>query len=60
MINMWAGSAQLDNSCRMAVGFNPTGNEPGLCKTGADQAEGCPPCPQGQYQIPPSCTCYTP
>lgn len=25
--------AELDNSCRMAIGFAPTGNEPGLCST---------------------------
>jgi hypothetical protein len=25
------GLAELDNSCRMAIGFEPTGNEPGLC-----------------------------
>jgi len=24
--------AEIDNSCRMAVGFKPTGNEPGLCE----------------------------
>ncbi|MCI0554833.1 MAG: hypothetical protein L0287_28120, partial [Anaerolineae bacterium] len=24
--------AELDNSCRMAVGFQPTGSEPGLCQ----------------------------
>lgn len=24
--------AEIDNSCRMAVGFQPTGNEPGLCE----------------------------
>jgi hypothetical protein len=25
--------AELDNSCRMAIGFKPTGKEPGLCPT---------------------------
>jgi hypothetical protein len=25
--------AEIDNSCRMAVGFQPTGKEPGLCTT---------------------------
>ena len=25
--------SELDNSCRMAVGFQPTGQEPGLCET---------------------------
>ncbi len=35
---------RLDNSCRMAVGFVPTGTEPGLCPLPPDQAAGC----QGQ------------
>jgi hypothetical protein len=53
--------AELDNSCRMAVGFVPTGQEPGLCKLLSPESEGgCPPCPEGWYQIPPSCTCYLP
>jgi hypothetical protein len=25
--------AEIDNTCRLAIGFIPTGNEPGLCKT---------------------------
>jgi len=25
--------AEIDNTCRMAIGFFPTGNEPGLCET---------------------------
>jgi hypothetical protein len=25
--------AEIDNTCRMAIGFVPTGNEPGLCET---------------------------
>lgn len=24
---------EIDNSCRMAVGFQPTGNEPGICES---------------------------
>ncbi len=44
--------SELDNSCRMAVGFQPTGQEPGLCEvffpdvSGGDPAPGQPP-PQG-------------
>jgi hypothetical protein len=38
--------AEIDNSCRMAVGFQPTGLEPGLCQIFApqqinDPASGC-------------------
>jgi len=34
--------SELDNSCRMAVGFQPTGHEPGLCPLpGAAPEEGC-------------------
>jgi hypothetical protein len=25
--------AEIDNTCRLAIGFSPKGNEPGLCKT---------------------------
>lgn len=39
--------SRLDNTCRMAIGFQPTGNEPGLCplppKPGEDPpASSCP------------------
>jgi hypothetical protein len=65
--------AEIDNSCRIAVGFQPTGKEPGLCKTlipaapdspyvpELPPAASCPPCqlPE-EYQIPPDCTCYIP
>ena len=36
--------SELDNSCRMAVGFQPTGNEPGLCPVLVEDnpPEGCP------------------
>jgi hypothetical protein len=33
--------SELDNTCRMAVGFQPTGNEPGLCTSGPAGQEGC-------------------
>jgi hypothetical protein len=60
--------AEIDSSCRIAVGFQPTGKEPGLCKSlipvrpdaPEDSSAGCPPCPPGEYQLPGSCTCYTP
>lgn len=38
--------AEIDNTCRMAIGFFPTGNEPGLCETIQKQEEiaaGCTP-----------------
>ncbi|MEW6085374.1 MAG: hypothetical protein AB1607_12330 [Chloroflexota bacterium] len=38
---------ELDNSCRIAVGFQPKGNEPGLCTTGlapSDPESGEPVC----------------
>ena len=40
---------ELDNACRMAVGFSPTGNEPGLCKTiiPNDGSGDCKPPPGG-------------
>jgi hypothetical protein len=34
---------ELDNSCRMAVGFQPTGNEPGLCAVIQPAKPGDPP-----------------
>lgn len=56
---------ELDNSCRMAVGFKPTGSEPGICKirvimgpAGAAAPEQ-PPAeqpPAPQPQIPPPST----
>lgn len=44
--------SELDNTCRMAIGFQPVGNEPGLCplppKPGEDPpASGCP----AQYTV---------
>jgi hypothetical protein len=35
--------AEIDNTCRLAIGFVPTGNEPGLCKTiqQATSPKGC-------------------
>lgn len=61
---------ELDNTCRLAVGFQPTGTEPGLCNTYqplVDGAEGepvynqpvCPPCPPGTSLVKdyPDCVC---
>ncbi|MBN8656385.1 MAG: hypothetical protein J0M11_11655 [Anaerolineae bacterium] len=51
--------AEVDNSCRIPVGFQPTGNEPGLCATpnqiakeGSSSESGAPgrSCPVGQIQ----------
>jgi hypothetical protein len=47
---------EIDNSCRMSVGFQPTGLEPGLCQVrtekAAPQAPGSP-----QLPPPPKCGC---
>lgn len=40
--------SELDNTCRMAIGFQPTGNEPGLCPL--------PPKP-AQEDDPPPASC---
>lgn len=58
----------IDNTCRMAVGFQPTGNEPGLCPlpgtvAGEEYVDpGCPSdhlvCRQPQTYVGPEiCTC---
>lgn len=54
--------SELDNSCRMAIGFQPTGKEPGLCKEfkpgPVPGAPVCPyTCPYGQDPYP-SCLCW--
>lgn len=56
--------AEIDNTCRIAIGFVPKGNEPGLCKNivpsepGAPPVLGCTngPCPYGQMPYP-NCMC---
>lgn len=57
---------EIDNSCRMAVGFQPTGNEPGLCAVLAPVAPEGPGCSlslgicqqQGYWTFDPAtCTC---
>lgn len=43
---------ELDNSCRMAVGFQPTGSEPGLCPVAAPvKPEGGPSCQPTTLQL---------
>lgn len=54
---------ELDNVCRMAVGFQPNGSEPGVCPVPSAPLQDTPP-PPGQSCPPPSilyCTrngCY--
>ena len=56
--------AEIDNSCKMAIGFEPKGTEPGLCPTfippgapGAPEQPKCSgSCPYGQVPYP-SCQC---
>jgi hypothetical protein len=63
---------ELDNACRMAIGFQPTGNEPGLCPLPPGQPQqqeevppppgdggGCPP-PSILYCSPNGCFCLEP
>lgn len=38
--------SELDNACRMPIGFHPTGNEPGLCPIAPQEQVACP---SGQY-----------
>ena len=64
--------SELDNSCRMAVGFQPKGNEPGLCPVAVVEEEeepgGCnipPPvngCGSVAYLVwnPATCRCEAP
>ena len=53
--------AELDNSCRMAVGFQPTGSEPGLCSAASPSSgEACQPiaCTGNYtYYCSDTCTC---
>ncbi len=60
---------EIDNSCRMAVGFQPTGSEPGLCAVLAPVAPVAPSGPGCQLSLgicqqqgywtfdPATCTC---
>ena len=45
---------ELDNACRMAVGFQPNGSEPGICPVPPGPAREAPPPPPGQTCPPPS------
>ena len=48
--------AEIDNTCRLAIGFNPTGAEPGLCKTIVpSKPNGPTPPPQGCLPSMPNC-----
>jgi hypothetical protein len=54
--------AEMDNSCRMAVGFQPTGAEPGLCPVAAPPgAPGCQlspgSCGPGTFFNSANCSC---
>jgi hypothetical protein len=42
--------SEIDNSCRMAVGFQPTGVEPGLCDIFIPQKVNDPPSPSSSPQ----------
>jgi hypothetical protein len=50
----------LDNTCRMSVGFEATGREPGVCQSAVNTS--CSnSCPQYYIQNPyPDCSCYLP
>ncbi|MBN8580138.1 MAG: hypothetical protein J0L96_05660 [Anaerolineae bacterium] len=58
---------ELDNVCRMAVGFQPNGSEPGVCPVPSAPIQDTPP-PPGQSCPPPSilycspngCYCLSP
>ncbi len=51
------GVSEIDNSCRMAVGFEPTGKEPGLCEIFIPQSVEAPaPTPVPACKAPPYCT----
>jgi len=46
--------AEIDNSCRMVVGFAPSGSEPGICQqAGPVDNTGAAPPPPSQPQQPP-------
>ena len=52
--------AEIDNTCRLAIAFAPTGKEFGLCATAKEregEAAGCvpPPCPAGVAACPNPC-----
>jgi len=59
------GLSELDNTCKVAVGFAPSGNEPGLCKTlipGEPGQPGAPKCQntcgaQDTQEPYPACGC---
>jgi hypothetical protein len=60
--------AEIDATCRMAVGFEPTGSEPGICSVlirdrsggGPPPPGGCPPNPNCVWGMNPNCSCVPP
>lgn len=59
--------SEIDNTCRMAIGFQPKGNETGLCPLPVTESGGCTtrPLPNGcfgsvpRYWNPATCMCQT-
>jgi hypothetical protein len=55
--------SEIDNSCRMPIGFAPTGKEPGLCREFNPRPEPQPGAPTCPYSCPfgqlpyPDCRC---
>ncbi|WKZ36004.1 MAG: hypothetical protein QY332_20535 [Anaerolineales bacterium] len=55
--------AEIDNSCRMAVGFQPTGNEAGICPVPQKEQQGAPvppgtSCPPGTFLFCNNGVCF--
>lgn len=52
--------SELDNVCRLAVGFQPTGSEPGICPQPTKPDEPALPPPPGLTCLPPTTLYCTP
>jgi hypothetical protein len=55
------GVAEIDNSCRMAVGFQPDGSEPGLCPLPQQQGSPVAPgasCPANTFSFCTNGSCF--
>lgn len=55
--------SEIDNTCRMAVGFQPNGSEPGICPVPQQQQFGDPvppgaSCPAGTFQFCTNNSCF--
>ncbi len=52
---------ELDNTCRVAIGFKPTGSELGMCPLPPEKGEPESDCPSGKYYCNPTgafgCVC---